>query len=118
MPATRLHGPHNLTADGVASVVKGVGPGAYVLGTLKPDGVFYVSYVGRSDGDLAARLLDHVPKPYPHFKYGFYPTALGAFTKECQLYHDFGQSILDNECHPAKPKGTSYSCPVPNCGLG
>jgi hypothetical protein len=76
MPATGLHGPHNLTADGVAAAVRGVGPGAYVLGTLKTDGVFYVSYVGRSDSDLAARLLDHVAKPYPHFKYGFYGTAL------------------------------------------
>jgi len=118
MPATGLHGPHNLTADGVAAAVKGVGPGAYVLGTLKTDGVFYVSYVGRSDSDLAARVLDHVAKPYAHFKYGFYSTAVEAFKKECQLYHDFGQLALDNECHPAKPRGTWHSCPVLNCGLG
>src|ERR1700682_92908 len=98
MPVTGLHGPHNLTADGIAAAVKGVGPGAYALGTLKTDGVFYVSYVGRSDGDLAARLQDHIPKPYPHFKYAFYPSALDAFNKECQLYHDFGSN--NNECHP------------------
>lgn len=113
MPTTGLFGPHNLTTDGVTSAVRGVGAGAYALGTLKTDGIFYVSYVERSDGDLAARLQDHVPKHYPHFKYAFYPSSLDAFKKECQLYHDFGQ--LDNECHPARPDGTLHPCPVSGC---
>ena len=113
MPNSGLFGPFDLTADGVSNQVTGTGPGAYALGTLKNDGLFYIDYIGRSDDDLAARLQDHVPTSYPHFKYAFYPSALAAFNKECQLYHEFKPTA--NKVHPARPKGTRHPCPVPNC---
>lgn len=113
MPNSELFGAYNLTTAGVEAAVKGVGPGAYALGTLKTDGMFYIDYIGRSDDDLASRLQAHVTKPYPHFKYGFYPSALAAFNKECQLYHDFKPK--DNKVHPARPKGSNAPCPVASC---
>ncbi len=113
MPSTGLFGPHPLTSNGVSVAVKGVGPGAYALGTVDQNNVFHVSYVGRSDDDLAARLQKHVPEPYKHFKYAFYPSAKDAFDKECNLFHDFEPP--DNKVHPARPKGTKYPCPVADC---
>jgi hypothetical protein len=74
-----LFGPHPLTATGVANAVKGKAPGAYALGKLGDDSVFYIDYVGRSDDDLAARLQQHVLEYYPQFVYGFFETAEAAF---------------------------------------
>jgi hypothetical protein len=108
-----LHGPHSLTAAGVSNNVKGVGPGAYALGNTNDQNVFVISYVGRSDDDLAARLQQHVVKPYLQFKYGFFSSAKAAFDKECHLYHDF--SPPDNKIHPARPNGTTHPCPVADC---
>jgi hypothetical protein len=109
MPNSGLHGPHDLTPIGVSNNVKGIGPGAYALGKVGTDGTFYIDYVGRSDDDLAARLQQHTPERYPKFKYGFLSTAKAAFEKECNLYHDFNPP--DNKVHPARPKGTNWSCP-------
>jgi hypothetical protein len=106
----RLHGPHSLTAAGVSNNVKGIGPGAYALGNTNEKNVFIISYVGRSDDDLAARLQQHVSEPYLQFKYGFLDTAAAAFDKECRLYHDFDPP--DNKVHPARPKNAKWSCPV------
>ena len=108
-----LFGPHPLTAIGVASAVRGKLPGVYALGKLGDDGIFYIGYVGRSDDDLAARLQQHVLQPHPQFVYGFFETAEAAFKKECRLYHDF--TPPRNKAHPARPKGTNYPCPVPDC---
>jgi hypothetical protein len=113
MPNSGLFGPYPLTAAGVTAAVKGVGAGAYALGQTHADNLFYVSYVGRSDDDLATRLQQHVPEPYLQFKYGFYPSAKAAFDKECVLFHDFKPP--DNKVHPARPKGTKHSCPVADC---
>jgi len=110
MPNSGLHGPHSLTAAGVSSDVKGVGPGAYALGNTNDKNLFVISYVGRSDDDLAGRLQQHVLKPYLQFKYGFLPSSAAAFDKECRLYHDF--SPPDNRVHPARPQGTNLRCPV------
>jgi hypothetical protein len=116
MPATGLFGPHPLTEKNIEAVVLGVGPGAYALGR---DGgnIFYVSYVGRSDNDLNARLKQWVASGYTHFQYAFYPTSKAAFEKECHLFHDFGGTAkLDNVVHPARPNGTTHPCPVSGCG--
>ena len=109
MANSGLYGPFALTADGVSNNVKGIGPGAYALGSTGDDGIFYISYVGRSDDDLAERLQQHVIEYYPQFKYGFLDTAKAAFEKECHLYHDFNPP--DNKVHPAVPKGTNCACP-------
>lgn len=108
MPSTGLSGPYGLTETGISANVTVKSPGAYALGKSE-DGTFYVHYIGRSDADVAARLLQHVPKWYPEFKFGYFPTPKAAFEKECQLYHDFKPD--DNEVHPARPSGTNWSCP-------
>jgi hypothetical protein len=113
MPNSGLHGPRALTAKDIDDVVVGVGPGAYALGRSTPD-TFYIDYVGRSDSDLNARLKQWVGEKYTHFKYGFLPSSQDAFFKECHLFHDFGETNLDNKVHPARPNGTNWTCP--RCG--
>jgi len=109
MPNSGLFGPHSLTQAGVAANATGIGPGAYALGHLNQSGTFCISYVGRSDDDLAGRLQQHVPERYTHFKHAFYPSAKAAFDKECTLYHDFEPT--DNKVHPARPRNTNWACP-------
>jgi len=111
MATSGLSGPFPLTAPGILAAVSSYSPGTYALGQTL-NNVFHIHYVGRSDADLAARLQTHVPKWYPEFKFGYFPTAKAAFEKECHLYHDF--SPTDNIVHPAKPKGSGHGCPV--CG--
>jgi hypothetical protein len=113
MPNSGLHGPHSLTAAGVSNNVKGIGPGAYALGNVNGQNQFVISYVGRSDDDLAGRLQQHVALPYLYFKYGFYSSAKDAYEKECGLYHDFAPA--DNKVHPAKPKNSLLACPRCGC---
>src|SRR5262245_21500385 len=108
MANSGLFGAYALTREKIDEVVRGAGAGAYALGALNPHGVFLISYVGRSDDDLNARLKCHVGN-YPQFKYGFYPGAKAAFEKECNLFHDF--SPPDNQVHPARPSGTNWTCP-------
>jgi hypothetical protein len=111
MPSTGLHGPHSLTTHNVDAVVRGKGPGAYALGRTDANGAFIVSYVGRSDEDLNGRLKDWVNTKYAQFKYGFFDSPKAAFEKECQIFHDFGGTkLLDNDIHPARPKGTGWRC--------
>lgn len=109
MANSGLHGPYPLTTEGVSTNVRGKGPGAYALGHTDEEKIFRISYVGRSDDDLAARLQQHVPERYLQFKYGFYASATEAFEKECTLYHDF--TPPDNLVHPAKPRDSHCSCP-------
>ena len=112
MADSGLFGPHPLTHAGVDAAVKGIGPGAYALGYMNPQGGLTIHYVGRSDTDVNGRLKTHLPKKYTHFKYAFFPTAKDAYLKECRLYHDF--SPPDNEIHPAAQENTYINCPV--CG--
>ena len=115
MATTGLHGPHLLTEKEIDAAVRGTGPGAYALGR-QVEGTFYVDYVGRSDGDLNARLKQWAASKYIYFKYGFYDTAKAAFEKECRMFHDFGGTAkLDNKVHPARPEGTNLKCPVDGC---
>lgn len=55
-------GPFMLTNNGVDASVTYKYPGAYALGRMGADGIFYIDYIGRSDEDVAARLKQHVPK--------------------------------------------------------
>jgi hypothetical protein len=105
-----LFGPNPLNHQGVDSGAPGYGPGAYALGHLGYYGAFQVRYVGRSDADPNARLKSHIGS-YAYFKHAYYPTAHEAFVRECVLFHDFGELTLDNAIHPARPQGTSWTCP-------
>lgn len=105
-------GPHMLTASGVNAAVLYKSPGAYALGKMGTDGIFYIDYVGRSDDDVAGRLKQHIPEAYQQFFFGYYRTAQAAYEKECWLYHTFRPA--DNVVHPAKPKNSRSICP--ECG--
>ena len=78
-----------------------------------------VHYVGRSDSDLRARMMQSLAQgpnggpPYTHFWYRQEPSALWAYRKECQLYHQY--SPPDNANHPQVPPGTNWRCPEPSC---
>lgn len=105
-----LTGPFSLTTAGVVSAVTLKSPGAYALGTMRVDNVFLIAYVGRSDEDVSARLLDHVSKPHPQFFFTYVDSAQAAFYKECGLYHDFEPP--ENLVHPARPKNVTWKCPA------
>jgi hypothetical protein len=109
MPNSGLRGPFSLTSAGIDSEVTRTSAGAYALGKTDDQNVFHIHYVGRADSDVATRLKAHVPKWYPQFKFEYYPSAKAAFEKECNLFHDFGPG--DNEVHPARPQGASWTCP-------
>ncbi len=110
-----LEGPYTLSQAGIDAAVTQTSPGAYALGQAGAHGTFLISYVGRADDDLNARLKNHIGK-HPSFKAGFFPSAKAAFDKECELYHMFGGPTggLDNKIHPDRPKGSYAKCPV--CG--
>ena len=108
MPASGLSGPYALNDDTIDKIITRTSAGSYALGETKTDGMFYIDYAGRSDGDVNGRLHDHAGR-YKQFKYGYFPTAKAAFEKECNLYHDF--SPRDNKVHPARSPNTNWTCP-------
>jgi hypothetical protein len=110
MASSGLHGPYKLTTANIDAAVRGKGPGAYALGASSGD-TFIISYVGRSDDDLNGRLKGWVGGNYAEFKYGFLDSPKAAFEKECHLFHDFGETSLDNKIHPARPSGSNWKCP-------
>ena len=107
MVSTGLKGSYPLTESDINTNVTMASAGAYALGRLK-DEAFLVSYVGRSDDDVNARLKQHV-SDYARFKYRYFPSPKAAFEKECDLYHDFEPP--DNKIHPARPKNSDWTCP-------
>jgi hypothetical protein len=108
---TGLRGNFSLTTAGVDAAA-GRSPGAYALGAEESATVLTISYVGRSDTDVNARLKAHIGS-YRHFQVADWLTVRGAFELECQLWHSFGTP--GNTLHPARPAGARYNCPVPGC---
>jgi hypothetical protein len=85
--------------------------GVYVLGPKADGGGVGVKYVGRSDDDLAGRLKNHELKSkHSHFVFAYASNADDAFKKECELYHEWPQS-LSSQIHPARPKNSNVQCP-------
>lgn len=111
MPSSGLNGPYPLIATIIDRTVAANRIGAYVLGHISGGNVFNITYVGRSDDDLAGRLKQHVGS-YTQFKFGYFSSAVAAFEKECTLYHDF--EPRHNEIHPARPRTGNHRCP--RCG--
>ncbi len=107
MASSGLDGEYPLTESGIDTNVSRTSAGAYALGRTK-DEKYLISYVGRSDDDVNARLKQHV-NDYDRFKYGYFSSAKAAFEKECNLYHDF--TPFDNKIHPARPNNSNWSCP-------
>ena len=106
-----LADPAALTEANIAGAIGYKTPGVYVLGVLNPGQVMSVSYVGRSDDDLAAKLRRHLGN-YPGFAYAIKTSPLEAYTVECALYHKLQPSR--NSSHPLRPANETWLCPV--CG--
>ena len=101
MATSALIGSYPLTAAGIDAAVTKKSAGAYALGSRSGDGkTFYVHYVGRSDGDVAGRLKRWVGvSRHPRFKFQYCTSPKDAFETECNIFHDFGETSLDNKVH-------------------
>ena len=106
-----LNDPDHLTKETVDRAIRIRTPGFYVLGTLGENKLMTVSYVGRSDDDLAVKLKRHAGN-YPAFAYAIAETPLLAYQGECRLYHALKPS--KNVMHPARRGDAAWACPV--CG--
>ncbi|TMQ03291.1 MAG: hypothetical protein E6J90_53715 [Deltaproteobacteria bacterium] len=111
MSLPELHDPDTLTREKVDSAIRHKTAGFYVLGTLSENRVMSVSYVGRSDDDLAAKLKRHAGN-YPAFAYATADSPLLAYHGECRLYHALKPS--KNVLHPTRKPAAEWACPV--CG--
>lgn len=117
MPILDMKGPFPFTSREVDLRITRHQVGNYALGYLDKQRVFHVQYVGRSDTDVNARIKDHLQEErYNYFKFSYASSPKDAFEKECQNYHDFGESRkLDNDIHPDLPDNSpNWKCPV--CG--
>lgn len=112
MATLKLNGPHELTYDTVDSLMEKPFPGVFALGYRGQGSVFYVNFVGRSDDDLRARLLQLIGSD-SLFKFERSATAEDAFRAECELFHSLRPP--GNRVHPGRPARTSWACP--RCAL-
>ena len=108
MAETGLHGPFPLKAPDINGEVTQKSAGVYVLDRSHEEGPFHISYVGRSDTDLNARLHEHAGK-YKRFKYQYHGSPGEAFAKECGLYHEFNPP--STIAHPPRPLKSNWKCP-------
>jgi len=107
MAETGLNGPFLLKAQEIDTEIKEKSAGVYVLDRSHDDGPFHISYVGRSDTDLKARLHEHGER-YKRFKYEYHTSPEEAFAKECWLYHEFNPP--STIAHPPRPHGSKWKC--------
>jgi ribosomal protein L40E len=114
-PSTGLRGSFPLDEATINEEVGTRSPGVYALGR-KQNKTLHVRYFGRSDSDLNAQLKKHIGQ-YDSFKFDYSDTPEAAFTKECELYHDFRgpEGKLDNKNHPERPQGMMWLCQ--KCGV-
>lgn len=107
-------GPFDLEESTVAELPQT--HGAYLLGFREGRSVM-IGYVGRSKG-LRRRLQEHVREGvYEVFYVGLTSNEVEAFFVECAEFHRYGKMHhLDNEIHPARPRGYKLShCSVAGC---
>jgi hypothetical protein len=98
--------------DEVHAVVQPGSAGVFALGYNGQGGVFYVNYIGRSDNDVRARLLDFIGSDVA-FKFQHAHSAAEAFMRECEVFHAFRPP--GNRVHPARPAFSDWACP--RCSL-
>lgn len=108
MPQTGMKGPFSLNREAIDTATTAT-PGVYALGYVEVGGDFIPKYVGRSDDDVNRSLKDWVNTKYSKFKFECNDSAEAAFTRECELYHDWKEQ-LDNQEHP-KRLDTRWNCP-------
>lgn len=108
MLATKLDGPFRLTFDDVRNAAGGGHCGVYVLGSLRADGLFAVSYVGASYDQLGGDLCDRIGTA-PYFKLKILLDQENTFLHLCELFHTLRPS--GNYVHPERPKQSRIGCP-------
>lgn len=102
-----MKGPYKLKRNEVQRVVTRTSPGYYKLYRVSGGSV---SYVGRSDSDVGARLLQHADEGrYVDFEFDYATSRKDAFEHECELWHRHHPP--DNDRHPDRPVGTNWKCP-------
>jgi hypothetical protein len=110
---TSMEGPYPLDAATVRELVPD-SEGVYLVATDRRD---YISYVGR--GNLKTRLRSHASAGRgDHFYFREVSSAEEGFELECAMFHRYGKvNHLDNEVHPARPRGRSDLplCSEPGC---
>ena len=106
-----MRGPFSISQ--VNSLVDQTKPGAYILSR---DGKT-AHYVGRSDTNLASRIASSAKEEvgYTHFWFEHTTSPMQAYYLECDWWHKYKPSNLDNINHPAVPPGTYWKCPIPGC---
>lgn len=107
-----LSGVLPYTVAAIEDAVKKVAAGAYVLDPPDPREGVAVGFVGRSDTDLAEGLQRHVKAGYRRFAFTYTATAMDAYKKECQMWHEWKPAA--NPVHPVRPNGTDARCLI--CG--
>jgi len=90
-------------------------PGVYALGHCE-DEEFVIQCIGRADEDLRGLLFYFNDEgKYEDFYFDYSDSPVGAFQKECRLFHlnehdkDRMEALLK---HPTPPRGTYCQCPV------
>ncbi len=114
MTKLNMQGPYALDAPTIDKEITKTSSGNYALGNMNDkNNNFIVEYVGRADKNLNKRLKEWIDtKKYSKFKFSYALSSKDAFEKECNNFHDFGESkSLDNDIHPDRPDGTNYQCP-------
>lgn len=96
----KLYGPFQLKEERIDHNVVADSPGVYALGHTR-HGKFVIAYLGRADTDLRADLKAHTSGPYHQFKFTYGLSAVDAFEKQCDLFHDL--TGLENDTHPRPP---------------
>jgi hypothetical protein len=104
---TGLKGPYILSWEEIGRTVQRASPGVFVLGTFETV-LSRPSIVGRSDTDLAKRLLAYTGFD-THFGFSLCPSAEVAFLAECELFHDLQPAF--SLLHPELPEGYDLQCP-------
>jgi len=113
MACLRMFGPYDLTPANIERYVRQNATGVYAVGYTRESGAFVVRYIGRSDTDLRSALRAQDSDETARFKWVESPSQMSAFDTQCELYHEFGGAdTLENEGHPARPKGSKWVCPV------
>ena len=102
---------YELNTVNVQNMVSEGKAGTYYLGEIL-ENKFYVLYVGRSDGCLRTRLLQHAKTgEFNYFRFRVSRTKKNAYKRECYAFHLHKNT--KNKVHPAH--NGSCSCPICSC---
>ncbi|MGL4396780.1 MAG: hypothetical protein ACRCS9_09595 [Hyphomicrobium sp.] len=114
MLTTSLNGPYKLTFDDITASVRRTSPGTFALGYVDTQGNFRIRSVGRSDENIREKLCTMIGSDQC-FKYTYANSPTAAFTRECELFHQF--KPYGNMLHPERPRGSNLECPRCRSGL-